>query len=82
MLGIEFKTFILEIVPFFEYGLKLQGQCIIDKLVLNSRFELFKQFYQFVDLNLVALHKLFLMPQHGPLETLIHTLCRLLNIEQ
>lgn len=45
MLGIEFKTLILKIVPFFEYGLKLQGECITDELVLDSGLELFKQFY-------------------------------------
>jgi hypothetical protein len=80
MLGIELEALILEIVPFFQYCLKLQGEGIIDELVLDSGLELFEQFDQFIDLDLVALHELLLMSQHGPLEALVHTLSRLLDI--
>lgn len=82
MLGIEFETFILEVVSFLEDSLQLEGECVIDELVLNGGLKLLEQLDQLIDLDLVTLHELLLMTQHRPLEALVHTLSRLLDVHQ
>jgi hypothetical protein len=82
MLGIEFEALILEVVPFLEDRLKLECERVIDELVLDGGLELLEQLDQLIDLDLVALHELLLVPQHRPLEALVHALSRLLDVQQ
>jgi hypothetical protein len=82
MLGIELQAFILEVIPFLEDGIELQGQSVPHKLILNGRLELFKQPNKFTDLHLVALNKLLLMPSDSLLDPYAHALCCCLDAAQ
>lgn len=82
VLGIELEALVLKVVPLFKNGFQLKRESVIDELILNGGFKLFEELDEFVDLDLVALHELLLVPNHGALEALVHALSGFLNAHQ
>lgn len=82
MLRVQFEALIFKIVAFLEDCLQLEGESVVDELVLDGRLELLEQLDQLIDLDLVAFHKLLLVTHDRALECLVHALRRLLNVHQ
>lgn len=82
MLRIQLKALILEVIPLFEDGIKLQGESVPHELVLNGRLELFEQPHQFADLHFVTLHELLLVSRDGFLHPHAHALGGCLDAAQ
>lgn len=82
MLRVQFEALVFKIVPFLQHSFQLQGKSVVDELVLDGGLELLEQLDQLIDLYLVALHELLLVTHDSALESLVHALCRLLNVQQ
>ena len=59
----------------------MKGKRVVDELVLDGGLELFEQFDEFIDLDLVALHELLLVTQHSLLKCLVNALSCLFDVQ-
>lgn len=72
ILGIEFKTLVLEIVSFLDHSLQLLSDGIVYKFIFDIFFELMEQARQFIDFDFICLDELLLMLENGLLKCLAH----------